>query len=87
MINHVGAPVNLSASGVVANAQGSILGVFCASASTGTLKLWNNTAGSGAIIVNTFSLTAGTFYRIPASFAIGCYATIGGTADVTFFVG
>ena len=87
MINSAGAPVNLSASGVVSNAQGAILGVFCASSSSGTLKLWNNTAGSGAIIVNTFSLVAATYYPIPASFAIGCYATIGGTADITLFVG
>ena len=85
--SQTGAPVNKSASGVVATGQCNLLGVFCASSSSGTLKLWDNaSAGSGTVVVNTFSLTAGTFYPIPASTADGLYATIGGTADVTFFI-
>lgn len=82
-----GTPVNLTASGVVKTQSGKISGVFCASTSSGTLKLWDNTAASGNVIVNTFNLTAGTFYEIPAAFATGCYATIAGTsADITIFV-
>lgn len=83
---NTGAPKNLSASGQVLSASGQLLGVFCASSSSGTLKLWDNTAGSGAVVVNTFSLTAGTFYPIPASLANGLYAELGGTADITLFV-
>ena len=86
MMNEVGSPKNLSASAIVATDAGKMLGVFCASSSSGTLKLWDNTAASGTVIVNTFNLTAATFYEIPASFANGCYATIGGTADISIFV-
>ena len=85
-MNEVGAPVNISATGAVKNGTGKLMGVFCASSSSGTLKLWDNTAGSGKVIANTFNLTAATFYQIPAAFTTGCYATVGGTADITVFI-
>lgn len=82
-----GAPVNKTSSGAVATGSAALLGVFCSSSSSGTLKLYDNAAAaSGTVVVNTFSLTAGQFYTIPASLANGLYATIGGTADVTFFI-
>ncbi|UGQ44964.1 hypothetical protein [Massilia endophytica] len=85
--SNTGAPVNKTATGVVATASAQLIGVFCASSSSGTLKLYDNaSAASGTVVVNTFSLTAATFYPIPASLANGLHATIGGTADVTFFV-
>lgn len=84
---NTGAPVSKTETGVVATGSGALLGVFCASSSSGTLKLHDNaSAASGKVVVNTFSLTAGTFYQIPASLANGLYATVGGTADVTFFI-
>jgi len=86
MMNEVGSPLNISSTGAVKNGTGKLMGVFCASSTSGTLKLWDNTAGSGTVIVNTFNLTAATFYEIPASFANGLYATVGGTADITLFV-
>lgn len=87
MINStIGTPINKTASGAVLPISGGLLGVFCASSSSGTLKLYDNaSAASGTVVVNTFNLTAGTYYQIPASLANGLYATIGGTADVTFF--
>jgi hypothetical protein len=85
--SNTGAPVNMTASGAAATGSAQLIGVFCASSSSGTLKLYDNaSAASGTVVVNTFSLTAGTFYPIPASLANGLYATIGGTADVTFFI-
>lgn len=74
---------NLSASGVVSSLPGNLIGVFCASSSSGTLKLWDNTSAGAPILVNTFSLVGGSWYPIPIRFKTGLYATIGGTADIT----
>lgn len=75
---------NLSSSALVKTGEGHLLGVFCASSSSGTLKVWDNTSAATTVLVNTFSLVAGTWYPLPFRFGVGCYATIGGTADVTF---
>lgn len=77
-------PVELSASGLVFSGKGCVGGVFCASSTSGTLKLWDNTAASGTVLVNTFTLTAGTWYPLPFQCVNGLYATIANTADVTF---
>lgn len=78
--------INLSASGQVKATAGALVGIFVASASaTPTIKVWDNTAGSGSVLVNTFTPAPATFYPIPAKFATGCYITIGGTVDLTAF--
>ena len=74
---------NLSASGQVKGSGGVLSGLFAASSSSGTAKVWDSTAGSGKVLVNTFSLIDGTWYPLPFAFGTGCYVTIGGTADVT----
>jgi hypothetical protein len=86
-VSEVGRYVNLSASGAALSGAGVVLGVFVASASaTPTIKLWDNTAGSGAVLVNTFTPVAGTYYPIPAKVNTGCYVTISGTVDCTVFI-
>lgn len=77
--------VNLSASAQVKSGPGIIAGIFCASSSSGTCKVWAQTTAAVPVLVNTFSLTAGTWYPIPARFSAGLYVTIGGTADITVF--
>lgn len=76
---------NLSASGQIKATPGILVGVVINSHSSGTLKFWNNTAGSGAVLFNTISLAVGErhipFYN--ANFDTALYLTIGGTADVT----
>ncbi len=74
---------NLAASTLVATGNGAVLGIFVASSSSLTLKLWDNTAGSGAVIVNTFSAAAATYYELPFRFKTGLYVTIGGSGDFT----
>jgi hypothetical protein len=78
-------PVVLSASGIVRKGAGQLGGFFCASSSSGTLVLYDNTAASGTIILTTVNLVAGTYYNFPAQLINGAYASIGGTASVTFF--
>ncbi|MBP7662287.1 MAG: hypothetical protein KA770_00260 [Shewanella sp.] len=74
---------NLSASAQIAVGQVRLGGIFCASSTSGTVKVWDSTAASGDICVNTFAVTAGTYYPIPALLKTGCYITIANTADIT----
>jgi hypothetical protein len=84
---NVGSYKRLTASGLVSPVPGALLGVFCASSSSGTLKLWDNTIAADPVIANTFNLAAGTWYPIPAGFSVGLYASLGGTADITVIFG
>jgi len=80
-----GVPVNLTASASIKATPGMLIGVVVNSHTSGTLKFWNNTAGSGAVLFNTITLAVGERY-IPfynANFNVACFLTIGGTADVT----
>lgn len=76
---------NLSASALIATGPGVIVGVVVNSHTSGTLKFWDNTSAATTVIFNTITLAAGERW-IPlfgAKFTVGCYLTIGGTADVT----
>lgn len=71
---------------VAATAGGGLflLGYFCASTSSGTLKI----ADSGGTIANTHSPVAGTFTRLPCQIQGTLTCTIAGSAlDVTIFYG
>ena len=76
---------NLSASALLATGPGVLVGVVINSHSSGTLKFWDNTSAATTVIFNTMTLAVGERY-VPlygAKFTVGCYLTIGGTADVT----
>jgi len=73
-----------SGSALIKTGYGRLRGVF--SSGTGSMKLWDNTEGSGGVIVNTFDLSASTYYDMAdVSFGTGLYADIATPADVTFF--
>lgn len=77
---------NITASAAVKSGAGTLYGFVVNSHTSGTLKLWDNTAASGTVILNTFSFPTGSgIYDLPngVSFVTGLYATIGGTADIT----
>ena len=76
--------VRLTASGLVKTGGGVLGWIIPSASSSGTVALYDNTAGSGTLILNTCPLVAGTPIPIPARFQNGCYAVLGGTADVTF---
>jgi len=76
---------NLSASALIKTGSGRVQGIVINSHTSGTLKLWDNTAASGTVMFETITFAAGERW-IPmfgASFATGLYATIGGTANIT----
>ena len=83
LVTEAGNYTNLSASAQVRAGPGALLGVFVASSSSGTIKLWDSLTAANAIIINTTSVTGGTFYPIPVVFGTGLYCTIAGTADIT----
>ena len=77
--------VNLTASGLVKTGTGNVYGIIVNSHTSGTIKLWDNTAGSGTVVVDTMTLGASERW-IPLfgmAFGIGLYVTIGGTANIT----
>lgn len=78
---------NLSASAAVKSGTGVVYGFVVNSHTSGTLKLWDNTAASGTAILNTitFAADSGIVVSLPVGirFVVGLYATIGGTADIT----
>lgn len=84
---NAGKYLRLSASGQVKATAGLIAGFFVASNSSGTVKLWDDTTATGTVILNTFTIPAVGVYNfpVPIAFNTGCYATLGGTADITFF--
>lgn len=76
---------NMTASGVIKSGFGRIVGMYVNSTGGGTVKLWDNVAGSGAVINNTITPAIGYHPLGNAAFANGLYATIAGTIDVTFY--
>ena len=77
---------NMSASGAVKSGVGKLRGIFVASTTGGTLKLWDNTAASGSVLVNVFTPAAATYYDFgDVVFGTGLYITLANTADWTVF--
>lgn len=79
-----GAPINLSASGIVSKQPGSLLGFYVNSTSSGTLVIHDATAATNAIS-GTITPAIG-YHRFPAALRAGCYFECGGTVNVTGFV-
>lgn len=78
--------LSMSATGAVKSGAGRLTGFLCTASTSGTVKLWDNTAGSGTVLVETMSVSAGQFYPCPASFSTGLYATIS-SATITVCYG
>ena len=83
-----GAPINLTATGVVKASGGVLVGIFVSASTSCTIKLWDNaSAASGTVVLGTTAaITAPAFYPVKAEFGSGLYFTAGGTCDVTFYV-
>lgn len=74
---------NLTASALVKTGNGQLVGMYVNSTSTGTIKFWDNTAGSGTVIFNTITPAIGYHPLGEVAFTTGLYATIANTLDVT----
>ena len=80
-----GTPINLTSTGTVSVASGTLLGFYVNSTSSGTVVLRVGAAGAstGTVISGTITPAIG-WNRYPAYCPSGCHATIGATLDVTF---
>lgn len=78
-----GTPVNLTASGSISLHPGALLGFYVNSTSSGTVVFRDGGSG-GTVISGTITPAIG-FHRFPAACVTGCYVTVGGTLDATFF--
>jgi hypothetical protein len=77
---------NGSTSKAIKSGAGTLYGIVVNSHTNGTLKLWDNTAGSGTVLLNTITFASGPqtiMFPMGVSFYTGLYATIGGTIDYT----
>ena len=74
--------INTATGTLVKTGDGFVYGIFCASGSSPTLKLWDNTSAAGAVLVNTTALNIG-WNPCPFRFTTGLFATSAGTIDCT----
>lgn len=79
--------VNITADTAVKSVSGYLCGFVCNSTTSGTVKYWDNTAGSGNVLINTFTPTAGNTYVFGSCprFSTALYADITNTLDITVF--
>lgn len=87
-IQESGTPNNLSATGIISERAGTLLGFYVNSTSAGTIVFSTGGAAGattgGAAISGTITPAIG-FARFPAYIADRLYVTLGGTINVTFF--
>ena len=83
-VSQSGSPINMTASGIVSKAAGSMIGYHVNSTTSGTIVLRDGTVAGSTAVTGTITPNIG-FNAFPAAFPNGCFATIGGTLDVTFF--
>lgn len=73
---------NISASAKISDYPIKLGGIQCNSTTSGTVKIYDNNAASGTVVVNTYTLATG-WNSLPFILQNGCYITVGGTADIT----
>lgn len=75
--------MNLTADTAVKSERGVLVGIFVASSTSCTIKIWDNTSAATTVLVNTFSASAATWYPLPFVFNTGLYVDVSGTCDLT----
>ena len=73
---------NISSSTLIKSSSGSLCGIFVASTTAGTVKLWDQTSAAAPILVNTHTILPG-WNPMPFDFSNGLYITVAGTLDCT----
>lgn len=76
---------NLTASALVKTGSGVLIGMYVNSTTAGTIRFYDNTSAAGTVINNVITPAVGYHPLGGANFTVGCYATIGGTLDVTLY--
>ena len=77
---------NLTATAWVKEGAGKLCGIFVASTTSGTIKVWDQTSAAAPVLVNTFTPAAATYYPFPdVAFTRGLFITIANTIDCTVY--
>lgn len=79
-----GAPINLTGSGAISAAPGSLVGFYVNSTSSGVINFLDGGA-SGTTVTGSITPAIG-FHPLPAYFTTSCYMTlVSGSINVTAF--
>ena len=74
----------ITASANLQNTQGRIIGIFVSTSTAGTITVYDDSAtGTTRKIVDTFSVSAGTWYSLPFCYINGLYIVISGIVSAT----
>lgn len=82
VVNTGGAPINLTASGAVSLVPGTLVGMYVASTTAGTVVIRDGGSG-GTAITGTITPAVG-WHPLNMQCSSACYATLGATINVTF---
>ena len=78
-----GAPVNFTDDQIVSKAQGTLLGFYVNSTSSGTIIIYDGLTASGTALSGTITPAIG-YHRFPAYCRAGCFIDVtGGSINVT----
>lgn len=73
---------NLTADTLIKSGPGDLIGIFVASQSAASVKVWDSLTAATTVLVNTTTLYAG-WNSMPFPFKTGLYIDITGTIDLT----
>ena len=68
---------------VIKSGVGFMGGIFVASSTSGTIKVWDNTSAATTVLINTTAVNGGAYYPLPFQFRTGMTVTTTGTIDCT----
>jgi hypothetical protein len=82
--NYVGGYKQITATGNVSPIGCKLLGILVSASSSGTVTIYDSaTTTTSTKVVDTVTLTAGTWLPMPIGFASGVYIVVGGTLSAT----
>jgi hypothetical protein len=82
--NYVGGYKQITATGNVSPIGCKLLGILVSSSTVGTVTIYDSaTTTTTTKVVDTVTLTAGTWLPMPIGFASGVYIVVGGTLSAT----
>lgn len=77
-----GTPINLSASGIVSKVSGTLLGIYVASTTSGTVVVGDGATSAATAKTGTITPAVG-YHAMNMYLPNGCYLTIGATINLT----
>lgn len=83
-VTETGQYSNKTSTATIYTGAAQLLGFFCSTTTSGTVVIYDNTSAATPI-TGTITLTAGTWYPLPATCVTGIHVVIANTANITVF--